>query len=365
MFSHNGKISARQIMLLLILQMFNMGILILPKICVMYAGRNGYILPLIAIIIGIIYLLCIVGLTNRFPRSTFAEITEQVLPLWIARILIFIFTIKLVVSLGLELRLFGQMISQVMLEDTPLDVIILAMVLAIAYLAKSGMETVARMGEILSYFVFIPLIIIILVVSTKVNYREMMPFFQTDVTNVCKGTAIVSLWFMPLELLLITAGLMRSPKRAFKSGVIAIIFVGILEAILVLFTVCKVGVNETGEQIWPLITLMRSIGTENSVVDKQEIIIIMLWVFTTFIYAAVSMSAITILLGRTFKFKRENVFVLPIMVIVYFIAVLPIGLTTIFRYYMEFRYYYGIWFLIPVPIVLLMIAMIRRKGNEA
>ena len=198
MFSHNGRISARQTMIILVIEMLNMGILLLPGICAEYVGRNGYILPILTIPIGIIYLFCITRLTTRFPDATLSEITEQIIGTGLARILIFAFVVKIMIGTAIELRLFGEMISQVMLPDTPLEVIILVLLLSVAYLAKSGIEAVVRMGEILAYFIFIPLVIILLFMSVQMDYREIMPFFQTNIRSVCYGTGIISLWFMPI-----------------------------------------------------------------------------------------------------------------------------------------------------------------------
>lgn len=364
MFSHNGRISARQTMIILIIQMLNMGIMILPRVCTQYVGRNGYILPILAIPVGLVYLLCTSELTKKFPNATLYEITEKILTSWLARIIIYVFVIKMAIGIALELRLFGELIGEVMLSETPLEVIILVMVLSVSYLAKSGIEATVRMGEILAYFIFIPMFLVLLFISTKVDYREIMPFFQTDVTSVVIGTGIVSLWFVPLEMLLIIGGLMSKPEQAFKAGVSVVITAGIVGALFTLFTICKLGVAETLEQLWPAVTLMRSMESESGLISKQEILMIILWVFTTYLYASLTLCSSSIMLSRSFKFKRENIFVLPLMVVIYFIAILPNSLSKMYDAYLNFRFYYSIWFLLPIPLVLLVIAKIRRIGNE-
>lgn len=178
MFSHNGKISTRQVTILLILQMFNTNILLLPKLCTYYVGRDGYILPLVAIIVGIIYVYCITVLTMRFPNMTLVELTKSILPNWLAYLLLIIFAAKILVGTGLELRMLGEMILQIMLPKTPLMVIMIIMLLTTGYLVKSGIEATARMGEILVYFIFVPLIIIFVVIALKADYGEILPFFK-------------------------------------------------------------------------------------------------------------------------------------------------------------------------------------------
>ena len=364
MFSHNGKISTRQVTILLVLQMFNINVLLLPKLSTYYVGRNGYILPIVAIIIGILYVYCITILTMKFPNMTLVELTKSILPDWLAYILLIIFTIKILVGTGLELRMFGEMISQVMLPKTPIMVIMGIMLLTASYLVKSGIESTARMGEVLVYVIFIPLIIVFIVIAVKADYRELLPFFQTNIESVGIGALNISFSFIPLEFLLMMTGLMEKPKKARKVGILAIVIVGILESIIILLTIAEIGLGETQRQIWPVIALMQSIGLNNSVVENQEVLMMVGWVLSIFMYLSSGLYFASLIGSRSCRFKRENVFVLPLVPIILFIAIWPRSLVQAYNWYLSFQYYFGIWFLIPIPLILLLIAKIRRLGSE-
>lgn len=364
MFSHNGKISSRQVMILLILQMFNTNILLLPKISTYYVGRNGYILPIIAIVLGIFYVYCITCLTMKFPNMTLVELTKSILPDGVAYILLVLFAIKLLVGTGLELRMFGEMISQVMLPKTPIIVIMGIMLLTTSYLVKSGVEATARMGEVLVYFIFVPLIIVFIMIAFKADYRELMPLFQTNIQNVGMGALTISFSFIPLEFLLMMTGLMEKPNRVRKVGITAIIITGILESIIILLTIAEIGLGETQRQIWPVIALMQSIGLTNSVLENQEVLMMVGWVLSIFIYLSSGLYFVALIGSRSCQFKRENVFVLPLVPIILMVAMWPRSLVQAYNWYLSFQYYFGIWFLIPIPLVLLLIAKIRRLGRE-
>ena len=364
MFSHNGKISNRQVVILLILQMFNTNILLLPKLSTYYVGRNGYILPIVAIVLGILYVYCITVLTMKFPNMTLVELTKSILPNWLAYIVLIIFAIKLLVGTGLELRMFGELISQVMLPKTPIAVIMIIMILTAAYLVKSGIESTARMGEILIYFIFVPLIIVFIIIAVSTDYSELLPFFQTDIKNVGLGALNISFLFIPLEFLLMMTGLMETPNKVRKVGVIAIIIIGILECIIILLTISEIGLGETERQIWPVMALLQSIGLTNSVIENQEILMMIAWLLSIFMYLSSGLYFASLIGSRSCRFKRENVFVLPVIPIVLFVAIWPKGLVQVYNYYLKFQYYFGIWFLVPIPLVLLLIAKIRRLGSE-
>lgn len=360
MFSHNGKISVRQVAILLILQMFNMNMLIMPRICTNYLSRNGYVAPVIAIIIGSIYLFCITSLTMKFPGSTLVEISTSILPNWIAYILLAAFTLKLIISTGLELRMFGEIISQIMLPKTPISVTMIVIMLSAVYLVKSGIEATGRMGEILSYFISIPLAVALFIIIFHVDYQEVLPFFQIEPGDVLTGTVLASFMFIPLEILLILNGLMEKPQMVRKAGIGAIVTIGIVQAVITLLCITQNGVQETQTQMWPVIILMKSIGMNNTIVENQEVLMLIVWIFSIYMYLSVSIYLITVIGSRVCKFKRENIFALPLVPIILLAALYPRDLGVVYTYYLRFEYYYGLWFVVPVPLILLLIAKIRR-----
>ena len=363
MFTHNGKISIRQATILLILQMFNVTILLLPKLAVSFVGRNGYVLPIVAIIFGIIYVLCICGLTKKFPEDTLVEFTPKILPKWIAMIICYVFMIKILITTGLELRMFGEIIGQVMLPRTPLPVIMLVLLLTVAYLVKSGAEATARMGEVLIYFAFIPLALVFLYTFRGADYRQLMPFFQMTFSDTGWGAFFISLSFMPIEFMLMMTGLMEKPNKAMKPAMAAMIIVAILEAGVILLTISGIGLGEVERQVWPVLTLMQSIQGAASVMENHEIFMMTGWTLSIFMFISSGVYFASLIGSRTFKFKRENLFVLPLVPIVYFIAIWPRSLIETYHYYLAFQRYFGVWFLMPIPLVLLIIAKVRRVGD--
>lgn len=364
MFSHNGRVSVRQVEILLILQMFNTSILLLPREAARYAGRDGYVLPMAALILGIIYLYAITSLTGRFKGDTIVEFAPKILPKFIAYIVIGLFAVKVLVLTGLEIRMFGEMVSQVMLPKTPLPVIILTMLVTAAYLVKSGIEGTARMAEVLLYFIFLPLTLVFVFIVIKADYKQLMPFFETDAISIGKGAFAVSLSFIPIEFMLVLTGLMKKPEKAKRAMFIALIITAVLETIIIVLTFAGIGVNEAKRQIWPVLTLMQSVQFPGSIIENQEILMMTSWVFSIYMYISSGIYFTSLIGSRVFKFRRENVFILPIIPIVYFIAIFPRSLVEAYKYYVSFQYYFGVWFLAPVPIILLILAKMRKVGNK-
>jgi len=364
MFSHNGKVSVRQVEMMLILQMFNTSVLLLPRIAANRVGRVGYILPIIALVFGVSYVYAIISLIDRFRGDTLVELAPKILPSTLAYSLIILFAIKILITTGLEIRMFGEMVSQVMLSKTPLSVIILTMLIATAYLVKSGIEATSRMAEILIYFIFIPLVIVFGLIVVKADYRQLMPFFETDAVSIGKGAFMISLSFMPIEFMLMLAALMKQPQKAKKAMLTAVISIAVVESLVIILTYVGIGFNEAKRQVWPVLTLMQSVQFPGSLIENQQILMMTSWVFSIFMYVSGGIYFTSLIGSRAFKFKRENLFVLPVIPIIYFIAIFPQSLTQAYQYYVTFQRYFGIWFLVPIPLGLIVIAKVRKVGDK-
>lgn len=364
MYTHNANVSVRQMKILFILQMFNMSMVILPRIAGKMAGHDGYLLPILGFAFGAIYVWSIVSLLERFPGEGLDTIAPKLITKGLGWILIGLYVIKVLIGAGLEVRMFAEMVSQVLLPKTPLPIIILILLFAVHYLIKSGLEASGRMAEIVAYFVFIPLAFILSMVAIKTDYKQLMPFMTAKPDGFIKGAYFVSMTFMPLEFLLIIGNLVSKPHKLKHIGLWSIGIISVLEIILIGLTFTGVGMVTSTKQIWPMLTLMQSIQFPGSFFENQEIFMMAWWILSVYMYICGSMYVASLTISRLAHFNRQNVTILPLIPIVFLISMYPGSLTEAYRYLLHFNGKFGLLFLFVVPIVLIVIAKLRKKGGE-
>lgn len=364
MYTHNANISVRQAKLLLILQMFNMSMLILPRIAGKVAGHDGYMLPIVGFVLGSIYIWCITTLLKRFPGEGIDTIAPKVLTKWIGLLIVWLYIVKLIVGAGLEARMFAEMVSQVLLPKTPLPVIILLLLFAVHYLIKSGLEASGRMAEVVAYFVFVPLVFILLLVLIKTDFKQLLPIFTSRPKGFLAGSYYVSMTFMPLEFLLVIGCLINKPGKLKSVCFYAIGLISIIEVILIALTFTGVGMVTSTKQLWPVLTLMQSIQLPGSFVENQEIFMMIWWIMSVYMYVSGSIYVAALTISKLAKFNRQSVTVMPLIPIVFFISMLPSSLVDSYTYLVTFSGQVGIFFLLIVPLVLLIVAKLRRIGGE-
>ena len=364
MYTHNAKISIRQVKLLLTLQMFNMSVLILPRVTAKLTGHDGYFVPLLALVAGLVYVTVISKLLARFPGEGLDGISTQVVGKALGYIIVLLYVLKLIISAGLEVRLFAEMIAQVLLPKTPLAVIILLLLATVYYLIKSGLEATGRMAEILAYFVFIPLVFVLIVIAVRADYGQLLPLFQAKATSFGLGGYYVSMTFMPLEFMLMIGALTAKPNRVKEACTFSVVFISILEVVIIALSYAGVGMDECARQIWPVLTLMQSVQLPGSFLENQEILMMAWWVMSVYMYVSGGIYVASLTLSRLAKFNRQNVTVIPILPLVYVVALLPTGLGESYAYLTKFSGLVGGVFLLIIPLFLLVVAKLRKVGGK-
>lgn len=363
MYTHNANTSIRQAKLLLILQMFNMSMLILPRIAGKVAGHDGYMLPVVGFVFGAIYIWTITTLLKRFPGEGIDTIAPKVLTKGIGLIIVILYIIKLLVGAGIEARMFAEMVSQVLLPKTPLPVIILILLFAVHYLIKSGLEASGRMAEVVAYFVFIPLVLILILIVAKTDVEQLLPIFTSSPKGFLAGSYYASMTFMPLEFLLVIGCLVNKPGKLKSACFYVITVISIIEIIIIALTFTGVGMVTSTKQLWPVLTLMQSVQLPGSFLENQEIFMMIWWIMSVYMYVSGSIYVASLTISKLAKFNRQNVTVMPLIPIVFFISMIPSSLTESYNYLIEFNGKVGLVFLFITPFVLLIISKIRKIGG--
>lgn len=358
----NNQISKRQVRLLLILQMFSTPILILPKIMATTVGQDGWLIPILGLGLGYIYVFLLTSVSMRFPNKTISEFAPIIMGKWLGNTIVVFFGLKILITTAFELRLLCEIIKQVLLPNTPTGLIMMVMLFTVGYLAKAGIEAYGRMAEILVFLVFIPLALVFAFIVAKADYRQLLPVFQSKPWDAARATYYLSLTFMPLEFMLLFTGFMKEPKQARSSAKWAISFIFVIETITIMLTYVSIGITEAKRNFWPVLTLVQNIQFPGAFIENQEIAMISCWILSIFVYITAGLYSVSLISGRILKLKKDNFFILPFIPIIYVVAMLPSSFGQVYEWNNMFRIYTGALFLFPIPLILLIITRIRKVG---
>ena len=363
MFSSNNKISIRQMQILLILDIFGMGITFLPKKMVEFGGQNGWLCVLVGTILA-----CICGwlsnsLVEKFPNDNFVTYTSKIISKPLGIIVSLGFIVKIILSLSMELRIFSEILKQTILSNTPTYVISGSMLLIGAYGTIRGYETRGRIGEILIFLILVPLIIIFGIVAFGTDYTNLMPFFELNEKDFIFGSLFSLFSFSGIEFILLVYPYLNNRKNAKKESVKAIAFIGTIMMFITVITISKFGPFDIKNQIWPVLEIMNTVDLPGAFIERQDAVVMSFWIMSVFIIVNAGVFFASLIAKDIVKKGKRLWYIITFVVVIFIISLLPENIKNAIEFMNNIYMTFGVAYIFVIPVLLLIIAKIRRLGD--
>jgi len=362
---NNDTISPYQIVMILIMTIIGVGIFSLPADLAKTAGSDCWLIIPVGGLISMIFTNIILLLNNRFPGKTFPEFAEVIIGKIPGKILTAIFAIYCLIFVAFEARVVNEVIKAFLLLRTPSEVIILSIILVSTYAVRGGVECVARLMEIFFPLLFIPLLLILIPGAAAVEISNIMPIFYHIKSRILVSIPMMSLSFAGYELLLYYVGFMENPKKAYLGVNLGLIFITIIYMIITILCLTMFGVNMLKESTWPLLNYVRNINLPGLFLERLDAIMLAIWLFTVYTTIVSLYFVLTYSISKILNTKEQKQFALPLVPLIYFLALIPDNAAQIDKISEVFFTYFGILIIAVVPIILLIIAWIRKLRGES
>lgn len=311
-----GKISPRQLYTLLVLSHLETTTLSLPGLPTAFAGRDGWLAALLAILAVLPLGLIAAWLGKRFPRQTIIQYNSLLLgkPFGILFSLLYIWFFVLIAALVVKESAIGFNLS--VLPQTPAILLVGIMAFLSAVTARGGIEVIGRLAE--SSFVpvmFFTLMVLILPLNFA-HFKYLQPVLADGVAPVLPAILI------PLGLLgeLITAN-MALPYLTKPGKITSILLYSVLTSgtVFLFFTIITIAVlGPTADiLVLPSFKLARMI-TIGNFLERIEVIVLIVWMITAFIKTAFYLWIGMLGSAQLFNLKgyRELAYPLGLLIIV-------------------------------------------------
>jgi len=376
MLSINEKISLKQLQALIILSAIGTGVIILPRRVSEYAGSDGWLIALGLTLLGMIIGALVSTAARLRPADNFIQSTGHFLTRPVAYFLGAILWLKLVASAGLELRAFMLIMREVLLPQTPIPITGITMLFVAGYAAVKGIETRARVAELLLALMVIPFVFLIIVAATATDWSNLQPVFVTQPRTLLQGTLRLGFLFTGLECVLLISPCICPEKKMRKAVVSALGFAGIIVTVVTVLTLAKFG-RGVVDLPWPVLSMMDMINLPGRFIERQGALMFSFWIITIFAFINMLLFFGGVLVKNCFGKKEESppdrphgpsranrlwqIGVLVTAVCVYGITFMPWDEAAIYRR-LDFMYLtLGVFYLVVLPLVLILVS--RFKGG--
>lgn len=365
MFSENEKISLRQIQVLLIIDIFGTGIITLPRRTAEAAGTDAWLSVLLGGLIMIAYSFVVTSLAERFAGKSFIKISQELLTKPIGILVCIGFAVKILLTTGLQLRIFCEIIRQTMLFKTPIAVTVVTLILVAAYAAARGYECRARAGEILIVLIFIPLLVIYMTAFFSTDFSNLLPVFTTKPIQLIKGAGITVFAFQGLEMLLLAYPFLNH-KKGNKNEIAATVgIIVILMVVTTVLTMGKFGNITVKSKMFPVLQMMDTVDLPGAFIERQDIFILWFWVVSAFAGVNAGIFFLSFLFSElSEERKKRKVFLIVMLPLLFFTAVIPKDISNAYSLLSTVTIYGGTFYLFVVPVILLILAILQNRGGK-
>lgn len=300
MFSENQKISERQMARLLIFDMCGISTLLLPGLLGKMLGTDG----VFAILLGAVpvYLFTFLPELLQEKRKnsntrngsntsnisnigkSYPEILKKQGNGFIRIFVLVVYTVEGILLAGYGLFLLSDLMVSELLKDSSFVLAAVLLMLLCGYGIWQGIEGRARVYEILFWFVFLPLILMLLLATKDVNTIYWTLVMVHSWGNFVKGTAAVVLLYGTMAFVLFLqpylAENVRVGRTCRKSLCVTVIF----NAAIYLITLGIFGSGMLPKMKYPAITLMSMIKLPGGFFERQDAFMVAIWFFTIYAF---------------------------------------------------------------------------------
>ncbi|HYF84097.1 MAG TPA: endospore germination permease [Clostridia bacterium] len=362
MIKNNDNVSPYQIAMIIIMSVISVGVFSIASDAADAAGTDGWLVIALAGALNILAVVIIVKLNSRFPGKTFAEYSQIVIGTILGKILTFLFAAYLLLVIAYVTRAFTEVIKIFLLFRTPTEVIMLSLILVCTYIVRGGVECIARINELIFPILFIPFFIVLFFGLPLMDFSNLLPVLQTPADKML--TAIPSLIFSfgGIELALFYIGFMKNPRKAYKPAIIAVLFITLFLVMVTVFCIATFGKNATTQFLWPLVNYIRAISLPGLFIERLDGVILSLWMLTVFTTIVSAYFIVSYSISKVVGTKEQKQYVLPLAIIIYYLALQPDSLAELYEWGAAIFPYAITSFLYAVPIILLLIAKLRKLG---
>jgi spore germination protein len=370
--NQKGVITNRQITSIIASTLIGVGVLTLPRNASETLQESGWISTILGAVIAMVSITVIVKLSAKFPGLSLVQYSRRIVGStksdWIGRVFSLPFILTYAVFLAIVTvavaRTFGEVVVTAVLKETPLEVIIITMLLTAFVLCLHEVEVMARVNEILLPIILIPVLLIALFSFQSARFDNMLPIFPTDWKNLAIGALAASFAYQGYEVMTIFFGYAKDPSQLLRASLWGIGIPAFVYTMIVLSGILVFGSDELQKLMWPTLELVKTTEVPGLILERLESAFLGVWVAAVFTTVGNAYYALVLLIKEYFRFQMKGqrwtaFLLLPLF---FWLSLIPQNVVDLFKF-LSFMGYAGLTVTITLPLVLLIIAAIRKLGT--
>jgi spore germination protein len=361
----NDKISLYQMFVLYVGATIGVNLVAIPRVLASYGTTNGWIAIILMSLITMLFAFIIYYINIKTEKDSFFETCSSLVGNVFAYIILTIFTVYTIIAAAIELRDFAMISKELLLENTPIEVVIIVALVVAGLIILGGIEPLARFIEVIFVVACISMLLLFIIVFRGIKLDNFLPVMYIKPMSFLKMCMSMTFMLGGFELLLVIMPNVKSKHRGKKHIFFGAIIVMAFCLLMNFMTIGRYGAEYTKMLVWPGMTLMRDIYVNEAFIENPVIISMILWIVTGIstmaIYLFASYSMVNQMVSRVKEVKKPIFIVVPILAAAYYLSMLSENFYQTIKYKQLFSMYVMPITMFLIPIVLLIAVKLKKR----
>lgn len=359
-----GKISSSQLAKMMYLSILSTYILVAPAFISQYAGRDMWISPLWAFLVGMLTVAIAYALHTRHPGQTVIQYSVTLLGPFLGKLVGFLYLFYYLFHSGVIVREYGEFVIGAFFTHTPIVVVMGSILLISAFAARGGVEVVGRLAELfVPVFVAVVALFIVLILP-ELDPKNMLPILEHGFAPSLKGAFVPQGWMSELFLLAFLLPFLTDRQNGMKRGMLAVVAITVTLVVTNLVTLWLFG-DITSRLTFPTYRVVQYIDVA-AFLQNIDALVMALWVSSVFVKIAVFHYVLVLGTAQWLGLSDYRPLALPLCWLVLLFAIWSApGFSELALFIGTALPVYKTVMQILLPLVLLLVSALRRRHSPS
>lgn len=254
------------------------GLRISPAILI--AKQDAWLSILLGGIIGLALTYLVVHLSSLHPNQTLVQFSQKLLGIGFGRLVTIPYLLVWYIVVAVLLRSFADFVHLILLNRTPVWIILLILIGLIAYLSSSsGITGIGRFCELVGPIIIVTLLVSFILNVKNLNWHHILPvYYDSGWLNIIKGAIAPAFWFSGPFVLLVTVSFLQKPQKALAKSFIGVGLTVIMVLTCTIIVLMVFGPNLSAKFRFSYFMSVRTIDILKFI-QNADIFIMFVWVF--------------------------------------------------------------------------------------
>ncbi|WP_158289429.1 GerAB/ArcD/ProY family transporter [Paenibacillus flagellatus] len=360
----NGRISVKQLAALVLFFVIGDNLLVYPSIAASVSKQDAWLSGLLGIMLGLGAAWFLFRFGRLKPDSTLVGFARDVLGRWAGGAVVVLYLCYFLINASVILREIGDFTTTQFFPNTPIQVIHLMVVFILVWGFKSGLETIARTGEVFFPIFALLLTSLFVFLMPQVEFSRVQPIMGQGLPNIVRGSMYLFTYsFCEMCLFLMILPSVVRNRHAARDFVLASSIGGIAVFAIATLSILVLGADLSAHYRYTSYVLAQKISIGHFV-ERVEPILAINWIISTYFKSMLNGYAFLIGISELLGLRDVRALAVPFGVLLFGLAYIVspnvVFFSSMFPYWIEMDMLFGLF----IPGVLFAVHVMKKGRSK-